>query len=197
MRRSQKRPSRFSFHCRHGTTRRKYLREGARCHPLPWGAAPDILGSRGLASALRTLSSLQKMSLVPSCRGSGYPPQSQGRNPRPVVSSAANGAVCCKSTHLPHEGLDAAGTTVDLVECNLANNLVAVVPARQSISTNHCVAIRLTTHFLSFLIFSISPGSFSAKVSLRDLRQSQQESMRWCKPSIPPCSWTRNSTLGH
>ena len=40
---------------------------------------------------------------------------------------AANG----KSTHLPDEGLDATGTTVDLVEGDLANDLVAVLPVMQ------------------------------------------------------------------
>lgn len=31
-------------------------------------------------------------------------------------------------TYLPHKGLDATGTTVGLVESNLANDLVTVVP---------------------------------------------------------------------
>lgn len=35
-----------------------------------------------------------------------------------------------RETHLPDQGLDATGATVDLVQRNLANDLGAVFPAR-------------------------------------------------------------------
>lgn len=71
-----------------------------------------------------------------SFHGNGYPPQSRGRNPgkKIIVSGlflARQGSRI--ATYLPNEGLDATGTTVDLVEGDLTNNLVAVVPVIASV----------------------------------------------------------------
>lgn len=74
--------------------------------------------------------------------------------------------------YLPDERLDAAGATVDLVEGDLADDLVAVLPVMQSqwLLRMTAVAARdtLGTYLRSFLIFSISPGSLAAKVSFSD-----------------------------
>lgn len=70
---------------------------------------------------------------------------------------------------LPHKSLDTTGTTISLVEGDLADHLVAIVPAIVSAT----VASRpdnetRATYLRSFLTFSISAGRLSAKVSFRD-----------------------------
>jgi hypothetical protein len=69
--------------------------------------------------------------------------------------------------YLPNKGLDATGTAVDLVEGDLANDLAAVISVILSIVC--CGGCGCGCAYLrSFLIFSISPGSFWAKVSFND-----------------------------
>lgn len=76
----------------------------------------------------------------------------------------------------PDEGLYATGTTIGLVKSDLTNDLVAMVPIFRSIALAiGSRRMELATlrgsryaYFRSFLIFSISPGRLSAKVSLRD-----------------------------
>jgi hypothetical protein len=77
--------------------------------------------------------------------------------------------------YLPDKALYTTGTTVGLVESKLANDRAAVFPA--IFKSNRLATIASVhqngtgykcAHFRSFLTFSSSPGSLSAKVSLRD-----------------------------
>jgi hypothetical protein len=72
------------------------------------------------------------------------------------------------ATHLPDERLDATGAAIDLVESDLANDLAAVVPATTLLAMRYIRRQFDNAYFRSFLIFSISPGSFAAKVSFSD-----------------------------
>jgi hypothetical protein len=83
------------------------------------------------------------------------------------------------TTHLPDQRFDTTSTAVDLVESYLANDFGTVL-------STHYHQYRMlaekkerkiedffffwsgSTYFLSFFTFSISLGSFSAKVSFRD-----------------------------
>jgi hypothetical protein len=77
-------------------------------------------------------------------------------------------------THLPNQRLDAASTTVDLVKGDLADNLVAVLSGMMSMLRCGDAEVR-KTNFRSFLIFSISPGSFAAKVSFNVCNRAGQK----------------------
>jgi hypothetical protein len=68
---------------------------------------------------------------VRSCRGIGCPllsPRQSPSNCKPNTDSRVSAVA-----YLPDQRLDATGTAVDLVKRDLANNLVAVLPARLSI----------------------------------------------------------------
>ena len=70
---------------------------------------------------------------------------------------------------LPNERLDASSSSIDLIQRHLAYDFGPVVSASRCVrteDTEHLLGGR--TNFLSFFIFSISPGSLSAKVSLSD-----------------------------
>lgn len=87
------------------------------------------------------------------------------------LASEADTLLRVQDGALPDERLDATGATVDLVESDLTNNLGAVVPGITSTPVPATSRIG-ATHLRSFLIFSISPGSFSAKVSFKVCRGS-------------------------
>ncbi len=71
------------------------------------------------------------------------------------------------STNLPNEWLDPPSTAVDLIKGDFANDLWAVASVGNTVlAILYEILLEETrTNFLSFWIFSISPGSFSAKVS--------------------------------
>ena len=66
----------------------------------------------------------------------------------------------------PHEGLDATGATVDLVESDLVDDLGTMLPAR-SISMMSFIYEEGTAYLRNVLISSIFSGSSSAKRSFR------------------------------
>lgn len=84
------------------------------------------------------------------------------------LATEANTLLRVEDRALPDEGLDATGTTVDLVEGDLANDLVAVLPVTYGQCWAAVVEGSIYAYLRSFLIFSISPGSLLANVSFSD-----------------------------
>lgn len=72
--------------------------------------------------------------------------------------------------NLPHKRFDPTSTAVHLIKSDLSDHLRPVIPMTERIryhGSEERVSVKGPTNFRSFFIFSISPGSFSAKVSLR------------------------------
>lgn len=69
--------------------------------------------------------------------------------------------------YLPHERLDPPGTAINLIEGYLSYDCGTVVSNQSDLLTPLWGLPTLLTNFRSFFIFSISPGIFWAKVSLR------------------------------
>ena len=68
--------------------------------------------------------------------------------------------------YLPDKRLDASCAAVDLIKCDFANDLRAVVSGEQTLVCMRDERL-VSTDFLSFLTFSISAGTLSAKVSFK------------------------------
>lgn len=71
--------------------------------------------------------------------------------------------------YLPNERLDSTCTAVDLIKGDFADNLGAVLSVGNFVLADASTSIvaKAITNFLSFLTFSISPGTFSAKTSFK------------------------------
>ena len=67
---------------------------------------------------------------------------------------------------LPDERLDTTGTTVDLVEGDLTNDLAAIFPVYPC-ELESMTSYRACTDFLSVLTFSMFSGILAAKVSFK------------------------------